>query len=69
VAHYARLKLGATYPVVFAAPFSGARAATLAYIDPAIDAGLVRCVFRLDNKGEGLPSGLQASIRLAPLAR
>jgi multidrug efflux pump subunit AcrA (membrane-fusion protein) len=69
VAHYARLKVGAAYPVVFAAPFGGERRATLAYIDPAIDAGLVRCVFRLDNAAETLPSGLQASIRLAPLAK
>lgn len=69
VAHYARLKVGAAYPVVFAAPFGGDRRATLAYIDPAIDAGLVRCVFRLDNAAETLPSGLQASIRLSPLAK
>ena len=58
VAHYARLKVGAGYSVTFAAPFAGARHAVLAYIDPAIDAGLVRCVFRLDNSGEALPSGL-----------
>ena len=69
VAHYARLKIGTAYGVVFGAPFTGVRRAVLAYIDPAIDAGLVRCVFKLDNAGETLPSGLQARIILAPLAR
>ena len=69
VAHYARLKVGAAYSVAFSAPFTGVRRAVLAYIDPAIDAGMVRCVFKLDNAGETLPSGLQARIILAPLAR
>lgn len=69
VAHYGRLKLGAAYAAVFGAPFNGVQRAVLAYIDPAIDAGLVRCVFRLDNVGETLPSGLQARISLSPLPR
>lgn len=51
VAHYARLKVGAAYGVAFGASFTGVRRAVLAYIDPAIDAGLVRCVFKLDNAG------------------
>ena len=69
VADYGRLKVGAGYAVAFGAPFTGVRRAVLAYIDPAIDAGLVRCVFRLDNAGETLPSGLQARIMLSPLPR
>ena len=69
VAHYGRLKVGGSYGVVFAAPFNGVRRAVLAYIDPAIDAGLVRCVFKLDNAGETLPSGLQARISLAALPK
>ncbi len=69
VANYNQLKVGAVYRVDFAAPFSGGRRATLAYIDPAIDAGLVRCVFKLDNASEALPSGLQARIQLAPLLK
>ena len=69
VADYGRLKVGAGYGVTFGAPFGGVRRATLAYIDPAIDAGLVRCVFRLENVGETLPSGLQARISLLPLSK
>ena len=69
VANYPRLIAGASYPVSFAAPFNTTARATLAYIDPVIDAGLVRCVFRLANTGEALPSGLQGIIKLAPNAR
>jgi multidrug efflux pump subunit AcrA (membrane-fusion protein) len=66
VAHYGRLRVGATYPVVFAAPFRQTAAATLIYIDPVIEGGQVRAVFRLQNSGERIPSGLQGSIQLQP---
>ncbi|WP_181159930.1 efflux RND transporter periplasmic adaptor subunit [Sandaracinobacter neustonicus] len=69
VARYSGLKQGATYPVVFAAPFSRTLPATLIYIDPVIDGGQVRAVFRLQNTGEALPSGLQGSVILKPLAK
>lgn len=68
VARYGQLKLGAAYPALFGAPFSRRAVAKLVYIDPVIDGGMVRAVFRIDNSDEALPSGLQASIQLSPLA-
>jgi RND family efflux transporter MFP subunit len=68
VARYNQLKLGAKYPALFGAPFSRRALAKLVYIDPVIDGGMVRAVFRIDNSAETLPSGLQASIQLTPLA-
>ena len=64
VAHYSRLKAGASYPVIFPAPFARTLPATLTYIDPVIEGGQVRAVFRLQNKGEVLPSGLQGTVVL-----
>ncbi len=69
VARYADLKLGATYGVQFGAPFSRVLQARLSYIDPVIEGGQVRAVFLLANTGEALPSGLQGSVVLKPLAR
>jgi RND family efflux transporter MFP subunit len=69
VARYGSLKLGTAYPALFGAPFSRKARATLVYIDPVIDGGMVRTVFRIDNADESLPSGLQASIQLSPLAQ
>lgn len=69
VARYASLRVGADYPVTFGAPVGRTLRARLVYIDPVIDGGQVRTVFRLDNPGEALPSGLQASITLKPLAK
>jgi membrane fusion protein (multidrug efflux system) len=68
VARYGQLKLGASYPALFGAPFSRRATARLAYVDPVIDGGMVRAVFRIDNSDETLPSGLQANIQLTPLA-
>lgn len=68
VARYGLLKLGAAYPAVFGAPFSRRATAKLVYVDPVIDGGMVRAVFRIDNSDETLPSGLQASIQLMPSA-
>lgn len=68
VARYSSLKLGASYPVVFPAPFGRTLPAKLIYIDPVIDGGQVRAVFRLQNPGEALPSGLQGTVVLKPLA-
>jgi RND family efflux transporter MFP subunit len=64
---YAALKVGRGYAVQFAAPFAARRRAVLAFIDPVIDAGLVRAVFKVDNSDGALPSGLEARIALAPL--
>lgn len=69
VARYGSLKVGADYPVSFGAPFGRTMRATLVYIDPVIDGGQVRTVFRMANPGEALPSGLQASIILKPLTK
>jgi membrane fusion protein (multidrug efflux system) len=69
IARYADLKLGATYGVQFAAPFSRVLQARLSYIDPVIEGGQVRAVFQLANTGEALPSGLQGSVLLKPLAQ
>ena len=69
VARYADLKLGATYGVQFGAPFSRVLQAKLSYIDPVIEGGQVRAVFHLANTGEAMPSGLQGSVILKPLAR
>lgn len=69
VARYGSLKLGASYPVQFGAPFGKVLQAKLSYIDPVIEGGQVRAVFLLANNGEALPSGLQGSVILKPLAR
>lgn len=69
VARYSSLKPGASYPVVFPAPFSKTLPAKLIYIDPVIEGGQVRAVFRLQNTGEVLPSGLQGAVVLKPLAQ
>jgi membrane fusion protein (multidrug efflux system) len=69
VARYDSLKLGATYPVQFGAPFGKMLQAKLSYIDPVIEGGQVRAVFLLANAGEALPSGLQGSVILQPLSR
>lgn len=69
VARYGSLKLGASYPVQFGAPFGKVLQAKLSYIDPVIEGGQVRAVFLLANAGEALPSGLQGSVILKPLAR
>lgn len=66
IARYSLLKLGASYPVQFGAPFRQTVTASLVYIDPVIEGGQVRAVFRLQNVGERLPSGLQGSILLKP---
>lgn len=69
VARYSLLRLGASYPVVFPAPFNRTLPAKLVYIDPVIDGGQVRAVLQLQNPGEVLPSGLQGTILLKPLAQ
>ena len=69
VARYSALKAGASYPVVFPAPFSKTLPAKLIYIDPVIEGGQVRAVFQLKNPGETLPSGLQGAVVLKPIAQ
>lgn len=68
VARYSSLKAGASYPVIFPAPFSKTLPAKLVYLDPVIEGGQVRAVFRLQNIGEALPSGLQGTVVLKPIA-
>ena len=68
VARYSSLKPGASYPVIFPAPFSKTLPAKLVYLDPVIEGGQVRAVFRLQNPGEALPSGLQGTVVLKPIA-
>lgn len=63
---YRLLKVGARYPVRFGAPFDVTRDAVLTYIDPVIEAGMVRTVLTIDNQTATLPSGLEARIVMTP---
>ena len=66
---FALLKTGQRYTVRFDAPFAADATATLTYVDPVMDAGSFRAVFRLDNAGEKIPSGLEGRIILRPPTR
>ena len=61
---YGLLKVGSSYPVVFGSGFDRRAAAVLTYIDPVMAAGSFRAVFRLDNRDEAIPSGLEGRIIL-----
>lgn len=63
------LKQGRKYAVRFDAPFAATATATLAYVDPVMDAGAFRAVFVLDNMAEKVPSGLEGRIILRPPTR
>lgn len=62
--YYGLLKVGQSYQVNFAAPFNMKGHATLAYIDPVLNAGSFRAVFQLDNAGDRIPAGLEGQIVL-----
>jgi len=66
--YYSSLKVGATYPVEFTGGFARRAAAVLTYIDPVMNAGSFRVVFRLANADEAIPSGLEGRILLKPPA-
>ena len=61
---YPMLKVGGAYSVEFAGSFARPATATLIYIDPVLDAGSFRVVFRLRNDDEHVPSGLEGRIIL-----
>ena len=63
---YRQLKVGARYPVRFGAPFDVVRDAVLTYVDPVIEAWMVRAVLTIDNRSNPIPSGLEARVIVAP---
>ena len=61
---YPLLKAGGHYAVEFGGGFASAADVVLTYIDPVMEGGTFRAVFRLDNRNEAIPSGLEGRVVL-----